>query len=244
MLAEHLHAHGVAAHIFTATPYGADLLRKLSMMTVHSERLDAEGMLQFMRTEGIATVVDATHPYAREVTRNIVLAAQQAGVEYIRVRRDDTLACCDENIITAVADTAEAVRWLTTTSGPVLLTTGSKELEAYCAIPEYEERLYTRVLAMPEVIEHCYALGFKGEHIIAMQGPFSYELNVALLKHCKARYLVTKNTGQAGGIDEKIAAAQVVGAHVVLIDRPDDEAGLSLEQVLLRLGVASTSGEL
>ena len=90
---------------------------------------------------------------------------------------------------------------------------------------------------MAEVIERCFALGYGGKQIIAMQGPFSYTLNVALLRHYDCRYLVTKNTSQAGGMDEKIAAARDNDVTVVLIERPVQESGLTLAEAFVLLGI-------
>ena len=71
-----------------------------------------------------------------------------------------------------------------------------------------------------------------------MQGPFEKDLNVALLRHSKARWLVTKDTGKAGGFSEKVEAAREAGARIVLISRPvADERGRSLDEVLALLGL-------
>ena len=64
----------------------------------------------------------------------------------------------------------------------MLLTTGSKELKAFTALPDFEKRLYARVLSTPEVATMAASLGFVGKHLICMQGPFSKELNTAMLK--------------------------------------------------------------
>lgn len=262
MVAEGLSRSGISAHVFTATEYGGSLVQKLPHIQVYSERLNAEEMRRFMTEEGITRVVDATHPYARLVTENIIQAAREAGVEYIRLVReeepsispdknpskkpdkqtgDEPESVCDamagKNAILRVADTAEAVAYLATTQGPVLLTTGSKDLDAFCSLPDFQSRLFVRVLPMPEVIERCFSLGFSGRQIIAMQGPFSHALNVALLEHYGCRYLVTKNTSQAGGMDEKITAALEAKVQVVLIERPVQEKGFTLEEVFDLLGI-------
>lgn len=237
MLAERLSRCGIRAHVCTATPYGGALLRSLPGMTVHSKRMTSEEMRLFMLEYGIGRVIDATHPYAREVTVNIKNAAAAAGAEYLRVLRSEDYHANMATGISTVADAAGAVGFLTDTEGPVLLTTGSKELDVFCALPRYQDRLYVRVLPVPEVIQSCNRLGFDGAHIVAMQGPFSYELNLALLQQLGCRYLVTKNTGPQGGLDEKLAAALDAGAHVVMIDRPLAETGHSLDEIWTMLGI-------
>ena len=80
------------------------------------------------------------------------------------------------------------------------------------------------------MIESCQALGFEGRNLIAMQGPFSMEMNRAMLTQYECRYLVTKDSGKAGGFLEKIQAAEACGATVVIIGRPLAEEGLSLRE--------------
>ena len=177
--------------------------------------------------EAGALVIDATHPYASEVTANIKAACAESGAEYLRLLRPRTPA---EGVKT-VQDTAEAVEWLKGHEGKVLLTTGSKELDAYTAIPNYAERLYPRVLPTATVLQKCEALGFPGSHILAMQGPFSHEMNVALLYQTDAQILVTKDTGASGGFAEKLSAACETGATVLVIARPTEEEGMSPAQM-------------
>lgn len=71
-----------------------------------------------------------------------------------------------------VENTEEAAEFLNSTTGNVLVTTGSKELKKFMAVQNYRERIYARVLSLPSVMEECSACGFEGKHLIGMQGPF------------------------------------------------------------------------
>ena len=113
----------------------------------------------------------------------------------------------------------------------MLLTTGSKELEAYTAVENFAERLYPRVLPSVGVIQKCASLGFPGSHIIAMQGPFSAGMNAALIRQTGAEILVTKDTGATGGFAEKLAAARETGIKTLIIARPREESGRSLAEM-------------
>ena len=124
--------------------------------------------------------------------------------EYIRLLREQSTDTAD---CIFVEDTAGAVEYLKQTEGNVLLTTGSKELKAFTALPDFEKRLYARVLSTPEVATMAASLGFVGKHLICMQGPFSKELNTAMLKQFDAAYLVTKDSGKVGGFEEKLLSA-------------------------------------
>lgn len=224
-LCRFLSGRGQAADVFVATDYGEAVMEPLAGITVHRGRLTTEEMAA--RMEAGALVIDATHPYASEVTANIKAACAESGAEYLRLLRPRTPA---EGVET-VPDTAAAVEWLKEHEGKVLLTTGSKELDAYTAIPDYAARLYPRVLPTASVLQKCEALGFPGSHILAMQGPFSHEMNVALLDQTDAQILVTKDTGASGGFAEKLSAACETGATVLVIARPTEEDGMTPAQM-------------
>ena len=104
----------------------------------------------------------------------------------------------------------------------ILITTGSKELAPYTQIPDFAARCYVRALPTVEALEKCQALGFRRDHLILMQGPFSEEMNVAQLRYADAGYLVTKASGETGGFPEKCEAALALGVEVVCIGRPKE----------------------
>mgnify|MGYP002795365006 FL=1 len=134
-----------------------------------------------------------------------------------------------ENMI--IVDSVEqAAEYLRGTTGNILIATGSKELSLYTRIEGYEKRCFARVLSTGEAVEESIRLGFRGRHLIAMQGPFSAEMNLALLHQTEARYFVTKESGKAGGFGEKLEAAKAAGAVLVAVARPMED-GESLESV-------------
>lgn len=209
-----------------ATEYGGELLEEIPGVTVSARRLDEEQMEALFRSEGFSYVVDATHPYAPIVTDNIRAACQKTATPYLRLLRDGGLP---ENCV-FVASTQEAVQWLSRTEGNVFLTVGSKELSCYKDIPGFGERFYARVLPVESSLTVCREAGLPTARTIAMQGPFSEELNIAMLRACAAQVLVTKQTGQKGGFWEKAAAARKTGATLLVIGRPDTVQGLSFSQ--------------
>ncbi len=130
-----------------------------------------------------------------------------------------------------MASVKETVSWLSGQEGNILLTTGSKDLEAFSQIPDFRKRVYVRVLPLEDSIRGCRMQGYEGRHIIAMQGPFSAEMNRAHLREYNCRFLVTKDGGKTGGFEEKLKGAQEAGAEVLVIRRPFDQ-GISLEAVI------------
>ena len=196
-----------------ATEYGSRSLKESSSLHVQAGRLDENEMKELFSREKPELVLDATHPYAAEVTRNIRKACEEAEVSYTRILRTGS---GQQNAV-YVKDTQAAAEYLKGTTGNVLLTTGSKELAAFTSVPDYKERLFARVLSLPSVIESCQALGFEGRNLIAMQGPFSMEMNRAMLTQYECRYLVTKDSGKAGGFLEKIQAAELTRKQKVTL---------------------------
>lgn len=226
-----LAGEGIEVLACTATAYGSLLLKEQEHLEVRAGRLDCEEMQRLFGEEGRPLVLDATHPYAVEVSRNIQAACQGAGCEYIRLIRPQTdRKQTEEKDCVTVNSVEEAVSWLAGTKGRILVTTGSKELHRFQKLPHYEERVFARVLPTPQVVEECQKLGFLGQHLICMQGPFSREMNTAMLRQTGASWLVTKESGKEGGFEEKLAAAREAGAGIVLIGRPQEQEGMSVEE--------------
>jgi precorrin-6Y C5,15-methyltransferase (decarboxylating) len=232
-LSEYLAGEQVAVTACVATEYGGTLLKEQPGLTVHTGRMDQEQMTAFLREQDPLFVVDATHPYAVVVSENVKKACDEADVEYIRLVRDTGLSggSAGQEEMIEVTSVEEAVDYLKTTEGNILATTGSKELSKYTELPDYANRVFARVLSTGEVAAACEKLGFVGRNLICMQGPFSEAMNAAMLQQFDCKYLVTKETGKAGGFEEKLRAAKRAGAKVVLVGRPPEQEGYSYEEI-------------
>ena len=248
-LAEVLAEHAIPCVVCVATEYGAQLMRETERpyrMTVdeglpdlRQGRLDAEEMCTLMQEETFAAVVDATHPFAVEVSENIRLSAGRCGILYLRLKRNTrsekaALQETEGDGLYFFRDSEACAAFLAAQNGSVLLTTGSKELHVFCR-ETLKERLYVRVLPGRESIGLCEEAGIPGGRILALQGPFSEELNLALIRQYGIRWLVTKESGPAGGYSEKIRAAARAGIPACVIGNPEKGEGLSFGQVLERL---------
>lgn len=219
--------HQVQTMGFAATEYGGKSLTENEYLTVQTGRLDEAAMEQVFSQEKPEMVLDATHPYAAEVTVNIRTACEKTQTLYRRVLRESG---SHEDKAVYVESVQAAAQYLDQTQGNVLLTTGSKELAGFTGMKDYQERLYARVLSLPNVMQACAELGFEGKHLIGMQGPFSRELNAAMLRQYHCKYLVTKDTGKAGGFQDKIDATLECDAVSVIIGRPLKEEGMSVKE--------------
>ena len=234
-LSEYLAVRKVPVTACVATEYGETLLTETEYLKVHAGRMDEAAMGQFFEEQKTELVVDATHPYAAVVSENVAAACKKAGVEYLRLIRESSTSETEDAVLVDSVD--EAVNFLKETEGNILATTGSKELFKYTVIPNYESRVFARVLSTAEVASACEKLGFVGRNLICMQGPFSEALNEAMLKQFDCRYLVTKETGKAGGYEEKVEAAKRAGAKLVLVGRPPEQKGFSYDRVVEMLNV-------
>ena len=211
-----------------ATEYGGELVEGLEHVTSLVGPLDAQAKKRLVAEHDFGCIVDATHPYATHVTESIAALSQAHGIPRLRLLRDDAA----DGPFTLVADVPAAAAEAATRPGNVLLTTGAKDLAAFVeAMPDFAERLYTRILPLESSIAKAHELGIPTSHIIAMQGPFPAETNIALMRQYEIRTMVTKASGSIGGFQEKIDAARACGAELVVIQRPEEQEGLSFTQV-------------
>ena len=233
-LSEKLTASGIAHIVCVATGYGELVMEPSSFADVRTGRMTALEMYDLMKSEA-DTVFDATHPYAEDVSHNILTACLAADKEDVRILRDTDSEMFPKNAdIRTFESAASCAEALAETEGNILLTTGSKELSIYTADEDVRSRLYARVLPSHESISLCEEAGLSGKHIIAMQGPFTMETDLALIRQFDIKTLVTKSSGSAGGAPEKIKAASKAGIPVYMIGRPSEESGMSVNEALAK----------
>ena len=209
--------------VCVATEYGAEEQGAHPGVRVLTGRMSCDDMAALL--PDFALCIDATHPYALEVSKNIREACRYTGVPCRRLLRGGSGT---EGAL-SFGSCAEAAAYLAGTEGNILLAIGSKELHAFAGLDA--GRLYPRVLPSHEALAACESLGVPHRNIIAMQGPFSRELNAALIRQKQISYLVTKDGGAAGGFPEKAEAARETGAALILLKRPEED-GESYEQIV------------
>lgn len=235
VLASYCVKNRIRAWVSVVSGYGEMVLPENEYLSVQKEPMDETQMEEFIRKGKIRLVFDATHPFAAEASRNIKAACIRTGASHYRVLREpafgkekDSLSETENGVWVDSAE--EAVRYLGNKKGNVFVTTGSKELSAFTRLDSWQHRVYARVLPSSPVLKACEEMGFTGPHLIAMQGPFSVQLNRAFFHQLNIRYLVTKETGKAGGFPEKMEAAKNCSIVPVIIGRPVEENGISLEE--------------
>lgn len=212
-ICERLIATGVSVIVTVTTDYGRQL-SELPGIQVIKSMLSIQDMEQLILGNNIDLIVDASHPFAVEVSASAMEAAKNTIVPYLRFERANT-RFANANYVNSYE---EAVAYLTDKQGNILLTTGSKFVAKF--IPLGVERLFARVLSTSDSVALCEQAGLKPVNVIAMCGVGSVALNLALLNEFDIRFLITKESGAEGGLQEKIEAANQVNAEVIIIQRP------------------------
>lgn len=244
-IAEACKGQNITLHVSVATEYGEALIETADNIHVLPGRKDASQISRLIADTNAVLVIDATHPYAASVTQTLQSVCRESGTEYLRLlraqERDGTENCVFVN------STEDAVAYLNSVTGNVLLTVGSKELARYAGVADYQKRLYARILPVPEAVMQANALGFEGQHLLCMQGSFTEEFNAAMLRMLNIGYLVTKDTGAEGGFPEKICAAKACDVTPVVIRRPLAEVGVRFSECMgileKRFGFTGNAGK-
>ncbi|MGM0216202.1 precorrin-6A reductase [Enterococcus sp. AZ109] len=212
-IAEALKQQGLDFYLSVVSDYGATLASEVAVQVVQG-RMNTSELCAFIKEKQINQVIDATHPFAVEVSKNTIAACQQEECDYVRYERPSIMPEGVQRVPTIKAACQEAIQY----EGKIYLTTGSKTLARFSDfLPK--ERLLVRVLPTAEVLQICEELGLQADQIEAVKGPFSEEMNLALLRHNQAGVMITKESGQAGGFMEKVTACRKLNIPCIVIER-------------------------
>ena len=236
-LAINLKKRGFEIIVSVISKYG-EFLYDESSIKVQTKVLDNKAMMQFIRDNQITSVIDATHPYAVNVSKTALTVCEEMNVFYIRYERATT-DLPEYSKLSIVHDYDEAANLAISLGKRIFLTIGSRNLKYFSNI--VHKSAYTviaRVLPDENVLSECFAMGFMPNNLILMQGPFSHGLNLELYKKYCADVIVTKDSGAIGGTDTKISAAIEMGIHIIMIERPKmnyQRIAKNLDDVLILL---------
>ena len=188
-----------------------------------------------------SAIIDASHPSSSTKFAPVSRWCEQRGVPYLRLERPETKIPASSSIFQAhnweeaLLRLQQRVEILAQEKGrpvTVFVTTGSHQLEnVVCSSWSRSARLVVRVLPEGRLVQKCQDLGIHPKNIVAMQGPFSKEINKALLKFYGADILLTRDSGLAGGTDTKISAALELGLEIVLIKKSKTGYGFTFHSV-------------
>ena len=218
-LASQLAGSGHDVIVSAASEYGQELVAEnFPGLVVRSGKIGVEARRRELRRSDAKAIIDATHPFATEISGQLIGLAREFGIPYVRYERPETrsqptaIYCRD---IEAAA--AEAVAKGTR----IFLATGAKHLLTFLKHRLATERQwFVRVAPDPASLERALRLGIPRAHLCAMQGPFSKEFNETLWRGWDIDCVVTKDSGEAGGFLAKADAAQAMGATLIVVERP------------------------
>ncbi|MFW6294810.1 MAG: precorrin-6A reductase [Halanaerobium sp.] len=214
---------GVNLIAAVTTAYGKKLIKDKFEIKVLRKRMDQNDIYSLIKKEKISVVVDSTHPFAEKITENAVRATAAAGAEYIRYERKTVDLSQYQNTKVEIikASDYEQAAEMAADFEKIFLTTGSKNIEVFInQIPNFEKRLFMRIMTFPDFIKKIIDLGLPPANLIAAKGPFTKEFNQALFKEYGADVIITKASGDNGGLKTKIEAAAELGIAVIVIQRP------------------------
>ena len=218
-LAEFLTSRGFEVTASVVSEYGRKILESCDGVKINDKPLDKEKLTAIVLSGIFDFLVDASHPYAENVSVNAISACEFAKIPYLRYEREEVEVLYDK--VYKVFDYEEAAVKAAELGKNIFLTTGSRNLKKFVESEALKNcSLTVRILPTAEVLSECEKLGLTPKQIVAMQGPFSTELNVELFKHANTEVIVTKNSGKIGGADTKISAAEILNLPVVVIERP------------------------
>lgn len=196
-------------------------------------RLSKEEMIDFIKTYNIDRIIDLSHPYAKIVTENAKAISKEMGISYIRYIREKIKLEKNEIYLDSYE---EAYRYLKEIKGRVFFTTGSKNIKDFQKVRGDNRYIY-RVLPALESLEICKNNKIHMRDIVACLGPFSKELNKAMLKEYSVDYCLMKDSGNAGGTMEKILACRELNITPIIIGREEEEGIRDLDDIYKFLNI-------
>ena len=203
--------------VSTATEYGAKLIENLPIKT-SSEKMDKEAMLKFVDDNKITKVIDISHPYAFEVSKNAMEVAEEKNIEYFRFEREeiDILPKKYKNF----KDIESLIKYVENLKGNILVTLGSNNVPLFRGLKNLSD-IYFRILPRWDMVKKCEDNNILPKNIIAMQGPFTENMNIAMMEQFNIKYLITKKTGDTGGEREKVSACDKLDVEIIYLEKKE-----------------------
>ncbi|SFD02148.1 cobalt-precorrin-6A reductase [Clostridium uliginosum] len=205
--------------VSTATSYGGELLKEFKIKDLNTKPLNKEEMLNWIKSNKIKVLVDASHPYAKEVTKTALECANELEIQYVRYERLGALENITGEDIIRVKNYDEVIDNIKKIEGNILNTTGGNNVSKFVDI-DFNYRIIHRILPSPKVLTKIVDAGIKIKDIIALQGPISYELEKAFIAQYDVKAILTKDSGIEGGVIEKLKAVRDNNIKLIVIEKP------------------------
>jgi cobalt-factor III methyltransferase len=218
-LAAELSGRGHRVIVSTASDYGAELASIAAPdVEIRAGRLGVAARRNELKASAAVAIVDATHPFAIEISGQLTHLAEELNILYVRYERP---AAVLPSFARQVADMPTAARLAIEIGQRIFVATGIKDLATFIRQPHAEHRdWFLRITPDTGSLELAFKAGIPRSHICAMQGPFSTDFNIALWSAWKVDCVVTKESGEAGGFAFKAEAAAKLGIPLIVVRRP------------------------
>lgn len=203
--------------VSTATEYGAKLIENLPVKT-SSEKMDKEAMLKFVENNKITKVIDTSHPYAFEVSKNAMDVAEEKNIQYFRFEREkvDILPKKYKNF----EEIKDLIEYVENLEGNILVTLGSNNVPLFKDLKNLSN-MYFRILSRWDMVKRCEDNNILPKNIIAMQGPFTENMNIAMMEQFNIKYLITKKDRRYRGGKRKVSACDKLDVEIIYLDKKE-----------------------
>ncbi len=218
-LARQLSAQGVPYIVTVTTPVAAALYPDTAQIRVG--KLTADAIQAFAIQQRVQCILDASHPFACEISQQAIALSQRQAIAYMRYERPTQTVNAQQpdGLITVVESLESLIASDLLRHQRVLFTIGYRHLARFAALRQ-TSKLFVRVLPSAEAIAGAIAAGFASSEIIALRPPISLALEKALWQQWQISQVVAKASGQPGGEAIKQQVAQQLGVGLILIQRP------------------------
>lgn len=225
--------------VSTATEYGYEIYKNFNVKHFNYKPLNEDGFKELIKEYGITIFVDASHPYATEVSKTLINVCKEMKIDYVRYERKsyfDEICGLDTGIesskdivfIEKYEDLEDVFKDI---EGNILNTTGSNNALKVESMKNIKNRIIHRVLPSPKVISKLLENNISIDSIIAIKGPFGIAINNGIIKEYNIKALITKDSGEEGGMKEKIESALLNNVKIIVIKRPKVNYGIQVNDI-------------
>ena len=218
--------------VSTATEYGYEIYKEFKAKHFNYKPLNEDEFKDLIIKFGINVFVDASHPYASEVSKTLIKVCNDLNVEYIRYERKSYFNKLKDNKNVIFIDKYEYLEEVfKNIDGNILNTTGSNNALKIEGLKSESNRIIHRILPSPKVISRLLDNGISMDNIIAIKGPFGFEINNGIIKEYKIKALITKDSGEEGGMKEKVDSALLNKVKIIVLKRPEINYGRKFNNI-------------
>lgn len=206
--------------VSTATEYGKDIYKEYKAKYFNYKPLDENGFKELINKFNIKVFVDGSHPYASEVSKTLINVCSEMNIDYIRYERKSFCeSFIDNKNIVFIDNYEELDKVLAGVKGNILNTTGSNNALKIEGL-NIDNRIIHRILPSPKIISKLMDNGISMDNIIAIKGPFGLDINNGIIREYEIKALITKDSGEEGGMKEKITSAIINNVKIIVLKRP------------------------